>query len=61
MIELYYVPATASMAPHIVLEELDIPYTLHRIDQDGGELNSPAYRALNPNGLIPVLIDNGNV
>lgn len=61
MIELYYVPATASMAPHIVLEELGIPFTLKRIDQDGGELNSPQYRKLNPNGLIPVLIDNGNV
>jgi glutathione S-transferase len=61
MIELYYVPATASMAPHIVLEELGIAYTLKRIDQDGGELDSPAYRQLNPNGLIPVLIDNGNV
>lgn len=61
MIELYYVPATASMAPHIVLEELGIPFTLKRIDQDGGELDSPEYRKLNPNGLIPVLIDNGNV
>ena len=61
MIELYYVPATASMAPHIVLEELGIPFTLKRIDQDGGELDSPGYRKLNPNGLIPVLIDNGNV
>jgi len=61
MIELYYVPATASMAPHIVLEELGIAYSLRRIDQEGGELDSPSYRKLNPNGLIPVLIDNGNV
>ncbi len=60
MIELYYVPGAASMAPHMLLEELGIAYALKRIDQDGGELDSPAYRMLNPNGLIPVLIDNGN-
>ncbi len=61
MIELYYVPGAASMAPHMLLEEFGVTYTLHRIDQEGGELNSPTYRKLNPNGLIPVLIDNGNV
>ena len=61
MIELYYVPGAASMAPHMLLEELGIAYALKRIDQDGGELDSPTYRKLNPNGLIPVLIDNGNV
>lgn len=61
MIELYYVPGAASMAPHMLLEELGVAYSLRRIDQEGGELDSPAYRKMNPNGLIPVLIDNGNV
>lgn len=61
MIELHYYPSTASMAPHIVLEELGIPFQLVRIDKDNGALDSPAYRALNPNGLIPVLIDGDSV
>ena len=57
MIQLHYVPSTASMAPHILLEELGVPFDLIRIDKDGGELHSAAYRQLNPNGLIPVLVD----
>lgn len=57
MIELHYVPSTASMAPHIVLEEIGAPFELRLIDRAGGELDSPAYRAMNPNGLIPVLRD----
>lgn len=57
MIQLHYVPSAASMAPHILLEELGVPFELLKIDQEGGELNSTAYRQLNPNGLIPVLVD----
>src|SRR6218665_3283650 len=57
MITLHYVPSTASFAPHALLEELGIPYELVKIDQAGGELDSSAYRQMNPNGLIPVLRD----
>ena len=58
MIYLHYSPSTASMAPHILLEELAVPYELVLINKDEGELDSPAYRRLNPNGLIPVLRDD---
>jgi glutathione S-transferase len=57
MIRLYFYPSTASMAPHLVLHELGVPHELVRIDKEGGELESASYRALNPNGLIPVLVD----
>lgn len=57
MIKLHYCPSTASMAPHVVLEEMGIPFELRQIDREGGELDSVAYRKLNPNGLIPVLED----
>jgi glutathione S-transferase len=57
MIQLHYVPSAASMAPHIVLEELGLAFELVKVDKEGGELNSVAYRKLNPNGLIPVLVD----
>jgi glutathione S-transferase len=57
MIELCYLPGGASMAPHIVLEESGLPFELRRIDKEAGELASSAYRKLNPNGLVPVLVD----
>ena len=57
MIRLHFYPSTAAMVPHILLEELGVPYERARIDREHGALDSPAYRALNPNGLIPVLED----
>jgi glutathione S-transferase len=57
MIYLHYKPSTASMTPHILLEEIGASFELILIDTDAGELNSATYRAMNPNGLIPVLRD----
>jgi glutathione S-transferase len=57
MIELHYYPGNASLAPHIVLEELGVPYRLTLVDRDQQAHKSPAYLRLNPNGLIPVLTD----
>ena len=57
MIRLHFYPSTAAMVPHILLEELGVPYERRLIDREHGALDSPAYRALNPNGLIPVLED----
>ncbi|MBI2312574.1 MAG: glutathione S-transferase family protein [Betaproteobacteria bacterium] len=41
------------------LEELQVPY--ERVEAGGqfGVVNEPAYRALNPNGLVPTLEDDG--
>lgn len=61
MIQLHHSPGTAAMAPHIVLEELGIPFELVNVDRENGEHHSAAYRQLNPNGLIPVLVDGGQV
>ncbi len=57
MIQLHFYPSTAAMVPHILLEELGVAYERVHIDRENGALDSPAYRALNPNGLIPVLVD----
>ncbi|MEO3690966.1 glutathione S-transferase family protein [Roseateles paludis] len=59
MLELHYYPSNASFAPHLLLEEMQLPYTLRKVNREAGEHKSPAYLKLNPNGLIPVLIDNG--
>jgi len=55
--QLHYYPSNASMAPHLLLEELGVPYELVLVDRTQRAHKSPAYLALNPNGLIPVFID----
>jgi glutathione S-transferase len=39
------------------LEELDLPYAHRLVGGSHGGLEEPAYRAMNPNGLVPVLQD----
>lgn len=57
MIQLHYAPGNASMTPHLVLEELGVPFELKLVDRAHNAHKSPAYLKLNPNGLIPVLVD----
>lgn len=57
MIQLHYYPSTASMVPHIVLEEIGQPYERVLVDRAVGRHKAPEYLRLNPNGLIPVLTD----
>jgi len=61
MIQLHYAPGNASLVPHIVLHELGLPFEKLRVDREANAHKSPAYLALNPNGLIPVLVDDGLV
>lgn len=57
MIQLHHYPSTAAMVPHIVLEELAIPYERVHVDRAAGAHKHPEYLRLNPNGLIPALVD----
>ena len=57
MIQLHYFPGTASMTPHLVLEELGVPFELKLVDRANNAHKSPEYLKMNPNGLIPVLVD----
>ncbi len=57
MIELHYHPGDASQAPHILLHELALPFTLRLVDRAAQAHKQADYLALNPNGLIPVLRD----
>jgi len=57
MIQLHYYPSTAAMAPHILLRELGVPFELLLVDRTQNAQKMTAYLKLNPNGLIPVLID----
>lgn len=57
MLHLHYYPSTAAMAPHIVLQELGVPFELVLVDRPADAHKSPDYLKLNPNGLLPVLTD----
>jgi glutathione S-transferase len=57
MIQLHYYPSTAAMMPHILLEEIGVPYQRVLVDRMKDAHKAPDYLQLNPNGLIPVLID----
>lgn len=57
MIELHYHPSNASMAPHLLLEELGTPFKLRLVDRANEAHKSADYLKMNPNGLIPVLQD----
>ena len=50
MIELHYAPGNASMAPHILLHELGLPFQLRLVDRALSAHKAPTYLALNPNG-----------
>ncbi len=57
MIQLHFYPSTASMIPHILLEEIGVPYERVLVDRAAGDHKKPDYLRLNPNGLLPALQD----
>ncbi|MCV2367958.1 glutathione S-transferase family protein [Roseateles oligotrophus] len=61
MIQLHYFPGNASMAPHLLLEEIGQPFELKQVDRANNGHKSADYLKLNPNGLIPVLVDGETV
>lgn len=54
---LYYSPDSANLVVRLALEEIGAPYTDVLVDRSVQAQLSPAYLALNPQGLLPVLID----
>ena len=57
MATLYYYPGNASMAPHMVLEEIGAPFELRLVDRTKNAHKDADYLRLNPNGLIPAFVD----
>jgi glutathione S-transferase len=60
--KLYQLPmSSASFKVRAVLEELGLPCELVPVEMAKGAHKSPDFLAMNPNGKIPVLEDNGFV
>jgi glutathione S-transferase len=52
---LHYAPDNASLVIRLALEHISVPYRCRLVDRSTNAQNSDAYKALNPNGLIPTL------
>lgn len=58
MIDLYTWPAPNGHKVQILVEELGIPYRVMPIDITQGDQHQSDYRAINPNGKIPAIVDH---
>ena len=57
MINVYTANTPNGIKIPIVLEEMGVPYAIHRIDLSANEQKQPAFLAINPNGRIPASVD----
>lgn len=57
MINLYTFPTPNGRKPVIMLEELGLPYSIHKVDITKGEQFRREFVAINPNSKIPALVD----
>jgi len=55
--KLYFAPGACSFVPHSLLETAGAAYEPVMVKLHKGEQNEPAYRAINPRGQVPVLVD----
>lgn len=53
--KLYYIPTTRAVRPRWLLEEMEVPYELVRVDSNMTQ--QPEYQKLHPHGKVPILID----
>ena len=59
--KLYYAPGACSLASHIAIEEVGIPYETQPLNLAEGDQRKPEYLKLNPRGRVPTLVVDGNV
>lgn len=55
MLKLFYAKGACSLASHILLEELNLPYEAHAVDLKSHKINGEDYYSINPNGAVPAL------
>lgn len=57
MIEFYYWPTPNGHKVAIMLEEIELAYTVHPIDISTGEQFVPEFLAISPNNKVPAIVD----
>jgi GST-like protein len=57
MIRFYFHPTPNPAKVALFLEETGLPYEVVPVDTSKGEQHSPAFRAINPNGKVPAIVD----
>jgi GSH-dependent disulfide-bond oxidoreductase len=57
MIRFYFHPTPNPAKVSLFLEESGLPYDVLPVDTSKGEQHTPAFRAVNPNGKVPAIID----
>jgi GSH-dependent disulfide-bond oxidoreductase len=57
MIRLYFHPTPNPAKIALFLEEAELHYEVVPVDTSKGDQHAPAFRAINPNGKVPAIID----
>jgi GST-like protein len=57
MIKFYFNLAPNPTKVALALEEVGLPYEIVPVDTRKGEQHAPAFRAINPNGKVPAIVD----
>ena len=59
MLTLYFAPGSSSMAVHIALHEIGVPFDGHPLSFARNETRSLGFLAVNPEGKVPTLLIDG--
>lgn len=57
-LHLYAAATSNAQRAACMLEELGLPYTLHKVDLAKGAQKTPEFLAINPAGQVPALVDD---
>jgi glutathione S-transferase len=60
-LKLYFAPGACSFVPHCLLQLAGANYEPLMVKLHKGEQNGEDYKAINPRGQVPVLVDEGQV
>lgn len=58
MIDVYTANTPNGIKIPMALEELGVPYTLHKLDLGQKQQKEPSFLRINPNGRIPAIVDH---
>jgi glutathione S-transferase len=59
MLKLYFSPGASSMAPHIALYEIGVPFEVQPMSFHKNDHRAPEFLAINPEGTVPTLLIDG--